>query len=78
MRGATSEIIRPALADRPSLHAPPAWGDTNPFHHPNRHLITSIHAPHAWGDRNAIYLENDVKTSIHAPHAWGDTQPDIT
>ena len=27
MRGATSEIIRPALADRPSIHAPHAWGD---------------------------------------------------
>ena len=28
MRGATSEIIRPALADRPSIHAPHAWGDS--------------------------------------------------
>ena len=50
MRGATSEIIRPALADRPSIHAPHAWGDYLRKNIDFDRAATSIHAPHAWGD----------------------------
>ena len=72
MRGATSEIIRPALADRPSIHAPHAWGDS--LYHGGWRSIDKLQStPHMRGATVCCSCSVLHRfTSIHAPHAWGD------
>ena len=71
-RGATTDTISAATAEKISIHAPREGGDHMDFFYTIGNIVISIHAPREGGDNDVINNLNSTDISIHAPREGGD------